>query len=149
MKKNSKTYSELMAIDSYKERYEYLKTNSKVGVDTFGYDRVFNQMLYHNSDEWKVARRKAIIRDSIGDDCFDMGHPDVPINGPIIVHHINPITMDDIREGSPKLFDLENLICCSDRTHRAIHYGSFELIDNTIHERTPNDTCPWKRGDTT
>lgn len=136
-----RTYSELITLPTFKERFEYLSESGIVGMDTFGCDRIFYQRFLH-SREWQQARNWVIVRDG----GFDLAHEDYPISGPIIVHHINPTTMKDIENGSSKLFDPENLICCWDITHKAIHYGSYELINRELVERTENDTCPWKKG---
>lgn len=142
MRKN-KTYSELSSIESFEDRFEYSKIGGKVGENTFGCDRYLNQILYHDS-EWKSSRRKAIQRDCGPNDVWDLGVKGFPIGGTIYVHHINPITKQDILERSPKLFDLENLICCSKKTHDAIHYGDVSLLPQKPILRTKNDTCPWK-----
>lgn len=135
----SKSYSELVKLKTFEERFEYLRTNSSVGADTFGHDRYLNQMLYQIS-EWKSARNKAIVRDQ---GC-DLGMEGEVIFERLCVHHINPITAEDIVNRNPKLFDLDNLICCSDRTHKAIHYSTYDSLGRDICERKPNDTCPWK-----
>lgn len=137
-----KTYSELIAIPTYDDRFRYLKIGGKVGETTFGLERYLNQVFY-KCDDWLEVRDKAIVRD---EGC-DLAFPGYEIRGKIIiVHHINPITINDIRNRSPKLFDLENLITVAHKTHNAIHYGdeSF-LIGQTIVTRKPNDTCPWKQ----
>lgn len=135
-----KTYSELMEIRSFRERYRYLKLDGIVGQETFGYDRYLNQILY-NSGEWRRFRRDIIIRDK-GNDLACDGYE---IGGIIIVHHINPITIDDVLQRAPMIFDPENVISCSDNTHKAVHYGDeSRLVDNFI-TRTKNDTCPWRR----
>lgn len=131
-----KSYSELITIPSFKERYEYLKLDGKLGDETFGSKRHLNQVFYKSHD-WLEARRRAIVRD-MG---LDMAFPDRLIRGSILVHHINPITEEDILSYSYNLFDLENLICVSKLTHNAIHYGSLENDDYV--PRKPNDTCPW------
>lgn len=137
---NIKSYKELIKINDYRERFEYLKLNGSVGFDTFGKDRVFNQFFY-TSVEWKQSKDKIIIRDQ----GLDMAFPDYEIIGSIFVHHINPITIKDIEKGSEKLFDPDNLICVSRLTHNAIHYGSYDLIQQSlIVKRSPNDTLLWK-----
>lgn len=138
-----KTYSELLLLKTLEERFEYLKLGGRVGEATFGSERYLNQLLYHDS-LWKTARNKAILRDSDGCDTFDLGLDGWPIKGTVFVHHINPISKDDILRRDPKLFDPENLICCSKRTHDAIHYGDRSLLPTPLTERKPNDTCPWK-----
>lgn len=135
-----KTYSELIKIPTYEERYRYLRLGSKVGEETFGYDRYLNQMLYNKTSEWKRCRREIIIRDN----GFDMAFPDRPIHGKIFVHHINPITLEDIHKRSPTIFDPENLVCVSFDTHQAIHYGDESLLVLDYVERKPNDTIPWR-----
>lgn len=139
----NKTYSELQTFSTLEERFAYLELKGKVGEMTFGFERYLNQLFYHDP-LWKKARAKAILRDSDGNDCFDLGLRDYPIVGTIFVHHINPIHKSDIINRSPILFDLENLICCCDRTHNAIHYGDKSLLPQPLIERKPNDTCPWK-----
>lgn len=135
-----KTYSELIKLKTFEERYDYLKLDGSVGFETFGSERYLNQRFY-TTPEWRTARRKAIVRDH---GC-DMGIEDRPINSKIIIHHIDPITIDDVLNRSSKLFDLDNLICVSFDTHLAIHYGDKGLLTPTKPiERTPNDTCPWR-----
>lgn len=137
-----KSYSELISIPSYNDRFRYLMMGGKVGELTFGYERYLNQIFY-KSGEWQDVRNEVIVRDN---GC-DLAHVDHEIKGKIIIiHHINPITIEDIRNRSPRLFDLENLICVAHKTHNAIHYGdeSF-LIGQVVLERTPFDTCPWKQ----
>lgn len=135
----NKTYTELMEIDSFRKRYRYLKIGGKVGEETFGHGRYLNQVLY-GSSEWKNLRSRVIVRDN----GRDLSHTDYPIVGRIIVHHINPITKDDILRRDPKVFDMENLICVSHMTHEAIHYGDIELLPKDYVPRSPNDTCPWR-----
>lgn len=137
-----KTYSELISIPDYLDRYHYLKISGKVGAETFGYDRYLNQILY-TSDEWRKFRREIIIRDN---GC-DMGHPDYEMDSYIIVHHIDPITVEDVINRHPKVFDPENVVCVSRTTHNAIHYGDESLLMLPPIERSKNDTCPWRRGD--
>lgn len=141
-----RTYSELITIDSYIERYRYLKIGGKAGEATFGNERYLNQILY-KSDEWKACRRKAILRDfnKSKDFCCDMAFQPVPILGIVVVHHLNPITIEDILNNNPLVFDLENLVSVSATTHRAIHYGDENLLmHSAIVERTPNDTTLWR-----
>ena len=140
MKSNIKTYSDLIQIPSFIERYRYLRLGGKAGEITFGNDRYLNQTLYR-SLEWKSFRRDMIIRDN---GC-DLGMDGSSIQGKIMLHHINPITNEDMYNRSPAIFDEENVICVSARTHNAIHYGDEELlmIDEII-ERRPNDTIPWR-----
>lgn len=134
-----KSYSELIRIPSFEERFQYLRINGIVGEETFGCDRYLNQIFY-KSEEWKRIRRRVIIRDNGCDLAWD----EYEIKGIIVIHHINPITKEDILNRSSKLFDLENLICTSVNTHKAIHYGNEEMLPKKIVERTMNDTCPWK-----
>ena len=134
-----RTYSELIKIPTFNERYEYLKLDGKVTEETFGSRRYLNQMFYQ-TPEWRSARRKAIARD-LGN---DLGCEGWPIFGKIYVHHMNPITIDDILKRSDLLFDLENLICCSDKTHNAITYGDWNILPKELVERKSGDTCPWK-----
>lgn len=136
----TKTYNELKRLKTFEERYEYLKIGGKVGEDTFGFDRYLNQVFY-KSKEWQSARNYVITRDN---GC-DLGIPGHDIHGYILVHHMNPITKEDVLNRSPKLFDPNNLICTSKRTHDGIHYGTDELPYEVPVERSRNDTCPWKR----
>lgn len=135
-----KTYSELIAFPTYEERFRYLQLKGAVGKDTFGYDRYLNQILY-NSQEWKRFRDKIIIRDN-GCDLACEGYD---IYGRILVHHINPIRVDDVVNRNPIVFDPENVVCVTHNTHNAIHYGDESLLILAPVERTKNDTCPWKR----
>lgn len=136
----NKKYSEAITLNTFEERFNYLKLQGQIGSDTFGFDRYLNQMLY-KSKEWKSIRDKIIIRDN---GC-DLGLPDHPIYGKIIVHHINPITIEDVKNNTLKLYDMNNLICTSIDTHNAIHYGSNNYTTkHQVIDRKPNDTCPWK-----
>lgn len=140
MTMRDKTYSELIRLPSFEERYEYLRLQGVVGEDTFGFDRYLNQILY-SSDEWKRCRRKIIIRDG----GLDLGCEGYEIGGRILIHHLNPITLNDIINRNPAIFDPENLICTSHNTHNAIHYGDKNLlITATPVTRRKNDTCPWR-----
>lgn len=134
-----KSYSEMIAIPTFIERYRYLKLGGRVGEETFGFDRWLNQKLYKDP-EWLRTRDKVIIRDN-GCDLGMEGHE---IYGKILVHHINPITKEDILRRSRTLFDPENLICTIKNTHDAIHYGDESLLIIAPTIRTRNDTCPWK-----
>ena len=137
----TKSYSELSKINTYLGRFEYLKIGGKTGEQTFGTERYLNQILY-KSPEWKSFRRNIIIRD-LG---MDMGFDGFPIDGIILIHHINPITAQDILDRSRIIFDPENVISVSKRTHNAIHYGDSGLLDvDILVERRLNDTCPWRR----
>ena len=136
----SRTYSELIKIPTFKERFEYLSLKGQVGVETFGFDRWMNQQLYR-SREWKRVRDQIIVRDS---GC-DLGILGREICNGIIIHHMNPLTQDDIRESTRNLFDPEFLICTSFDTHQAIHYGNADLLITEPVARQPFDTCPWKK----
>lgn len=137
---NNPSYTNLIALDTLEERYNYLKIGGIIGIETFGSNRYLNQMFY-KTPEWRSIRNQAIIRD---EGC-ELGHRDYPIHGRIYIHHIVPITELDIANRSSILLDLDNVICCSQRMHEAIHYGDDSII-NIYHytERKPNDTCPWK-----
>ena len=137
--KNIKTYSELITIPTFEERFEYLKLDGQVGVETFGFDRYLNQAFY-KSDEWLSIRNYVITRDN---GC-DLGMEGYEIYGRILIHHINPITKDDIIQRSRILLDPENLITTVKRTHDAIHYGDSNLLMKAPIERRKNDTCPWR-----
>ena len=134
-----KSYLELTKLTTFEERLEYLRTNNDVGATTFGGHRQLNQTLY-SSQEWKSVRRRVVIRDEGN----DMGMPGYPIVGSVFVHHINPITPEDILKRNPNVFDLNNLVSVSFDTHNSIHYSTVTMT--TQHpERKPNDTCPWRR----
>ncbi len=135
-----RTYSEMILLPTFEERFEYLKLGGEVGAETFGFDRYQNQAFY-NSREWKRVRDKVIIRDN---GC-DLGIADREIGHRVIIHHMNPITVEDIRLAADILLDPEFLICVSHETHNAIHYGDTELLPKDFVPRSPNDTCPWKR----
>lgn len=137
---NTRRYSELILLPTFEERFEYLKLNGSVGSTTFGFDRVFNQQFYQ-SVEWKRIRDKIIVRD-----CGrDLGIQGREIYGRILIHHMNPITITDIREATAYLLNPEFLICVSHDTHNAIHYGDANLLLTEPVERKPNDTCPWRK----
>lgn len=139
---NIRTYSELITIPTFIERYRYLKIGGRVGEDTFGYERYFNQIFY-KSKEWKDIRDYVIVRD-LGRDLAMEGY-DILSN--IIVHHMNPITIKDIEQRTDILLDPEFLISTVLNTHNAIHYGDESLlIQEEPIVRFPNDTCPWRRG---
>lgn len=135
-----RTYTELSKLKTFRERYEYLKIGGKVGEDTFGFDRYLNQVFY-KTPEWRSARDAVIVRDC-GCDLGVEGHD---IYGKIIVHHMNPITMEDIVKRSDFLINPEYLITTVHSTHNAIHYGDESLLPIVPVERTKGDTCPWKR----
>lgn len=134
-----KTYRDLMRLQTFDERYEYLKLGGIVGQSTFGFERYLNQSLY-NSGEWKRFRNEIIVRD---DGC-DLAISDRFIPARIVVHHINPITIEDIEEGRECVFDPNNVICTSHDTHNAIHYANRSLLSQLPKERTKGDMCPWK-----
>ena len=137
--KNIRTYSELIQIPTFEERYEYLRLGGKVGEDTFGFDRYLNQIFY-TSPEWKAMRNRIITRDN---GC-DLAMSDREIRGKIIVHHMNPIAVEDILDRSDYLLNPEYLICTMKITHDAIHYGDSELLYKDPITRSKNDTCPWR-----
>lgn len=132
-------YSELRSLKTFEERFKYLKLNGKIGQDTFGFDRIFNQLFY-KSKEWKAVRDKVIIRDN-GCDLGIEGHE---IYGRILIHHMNPISLEDIQESSDFLMNPEYLISTTHLTHNAIHYGDENLLIKAPVERKRFDTCPWK-----
>lgn len=132
-------YSELIELPTFLERFEYLKLGGKVGEETFGFDRYLNQTLYR-SPEWKRFRRDMIIRDN----GLNLACDGYEIIGKILVHHIDPITMEDIIRRHPKIFDPENVVCVSLNTHNAIHYGDESLLMTGPVIRTKFDTCPWR-----
>lgn len=135
-----KTYSELIKLPTFEERYRYLRLTGRVGKDTFGFDRYMNQNFYR-SKEWKRIRDEVIVRDN---GC-DLGMEDRIIHGRILIHHMNPITDRDILDLTEFLLDPEYLICVDHTTHNAIHYGDEDLLITNPVVRTKNDTCPWKR----
>ena len=137
---NIRTYSELITIPTFTERFQYLQLGGQVGIETFGFDRYLNQTLYR-SPEWKRFRREIIVRDN----ACDLACEGYDIVGKILIHHINPLTIDDIIHRDPKIFDPENVICTILNTHNAIHYGDESLLVTEPITRTKYDTCPWKR----
>jgi hypothetical protein len=134
-----RTYKELIEFKTFKERFDYLKLNGMVGNDTFGFDRWLNQRFY-KSAEWKHIRNFVILRDN---GC-DLGLAGNDISGKILIHHMNPISIDDIENRSDILLNPDYLICVSHNTHNAIHYGDSDLLLKVPLQRTKNDTCPWK-----
>ena len=134
-----RTYSELITIPTFEERFEYLQLKGSVGKDTFGYDRYLNQVLYR-SPEWKRLRNQIIIRDA---GC-DLACDGYDVYGKVLIHHLNPITVEDVLARSRKVFDPDNLVCVSHNTHNAIHYGDADLLVTGPIIRTKNDTCPWR-----
>lgn len=137
-----RTYSELILLPTLEERFEYLKLDGKVGEELFGYARYLNQVFYH-SERWKDAKSEVILRDG----GYDLGVKGWKIVGNIYVHHMNPVTLEQLKADDPCLYDPENLISCSFKTHQAITYGSKALIPQPLIIRRPNDTCPWKKED--
>jgi hypothetical protein len=137
---NIKTYSELITLPTFIERYNYLRLKGNIGEDTFGFDRYLNQKFYR-SVEWKRIRDYVIVRDN---GC-DLGVEDREIMGKILIHHINPIRVKDIYYGTDFLLNPEYLVCVSHNTHNAIHYGDEGILIPEPVERTKYDTCPWKR----
>lgn len=135
-----RTYSELSLLPTFEERYRYLRLTGQVGQETFGFDRYLNQVFYR-SQRWKQVRDYVIIRDN---GC-DLGVEGYEIHGRIIIHHMNPITIEDIQRDSNYLLDPEFLICTVHNTHNAIHYGDERLLITAPIERTRNDTCPWRK----
>lgn len=137
---STKSYSEMCTLDTFEERFLYLKLDGSVGFDTFGFDRYMNQQFY-KSAEWKNLRLKVIIRDN---GC-DLGIPGREIHGRVYIHHINPLRPEDIEESTDKLFDMDNLVCVSLDTHNAIHFGDDSILQkDKIIIRKANDTCPWR-----
>lgn len=134
-----KTYSELKQLPTFRERFQYLKLEGSVGADTFGFDRYLNQLFYR-SQKWKSIRNEVIIRD---DGC-DLGVEGYTIYGKIIIHHMNPITIDDIMNETDYLLNPEFLIATTHNTHNAIHYSDESLLISDPVIRTKNDTCPWR-----
>lgn len=134
-----KTYQELISFKTFEERFNYLKLSGLVGDETFGCKRWVNQVLYR-SPEWRSFRDRVIRRD---EGC-DLGIPGREIFGQIIIHHINPITLEDIVERDPKVFDMNNAISTMLSTHNAIHYGDASNLILDPVERKPDDTCLWR-----
>lgn len=136
-----RTYSEMILLPTFLERFRYLQLGGQVGVETFGYDRYLNQILYRTA-EWKRFRNEIIVRDNgcdLGCEGYDI------IGQKILVHHINPISVEDVLRRDPKVFDPENAITTILNTHNAIHYGDESLLVTEPIERKPNDTCLWRR----
>lgn len=135
-----RTYHDLMKLDTFEDRFHYLSLSGQVGKDTFGFDRIFNQQFY-KSREWKQIRDEIIFRDN---GC-DLGVDGYEIHERIIIHHMNPIMLSDIKEGTEFLLNPEYLICTTHNTHNAIHYGDENLIIKALINRNRNDMCPWKK----
>lgn len=140
MKKMIRTYSELIKLKTFKDRFEYLKLDGIVGEETFGFDRYMNQIFY-KSREWTSVRRSVIIRDN---GC-DLGVEGYEIHGKILIHHMNPINLSDIVHKTDELLNPDYLITTVLSTHNAIHYSDASLLPVLPIERRANDTCPWKR----
>lgn len=134
-----KTYSELIQIPSFQERFLYLKLSGAVGQETFGFRRWLNQVFYHSRD-WLGFRDRIILRDA---GC-DLAVKGFEIYEPILIHHLNPITYDDILNRNPCVFDPNNVVCTKLSTHNAIHYGDESLLTQCPVDRAKNDTCPWR-----
>lgn len=126
-------------LPTFIERFRYLKLDGSIGMDTFGHDRWLNQVLYRSA-EWKRFRNGIIVRDY---GC-DLGCEDRPIYGKILIHHINPLTIEDVLNRNPKIFDEENVISTQLITHNSLHYGDESILYQEPITRKPNDTCPWK-----
>jgi hypothetical protein len=139
MRNTRKSYLELITFETFQERFNYLRIRGFVGRETFGRDRYINQALY-SSPEWKEFRREVIIRDN-GCDLGIEGHE---IFNRILIHHINPISLDNIINRDYSVFSMDNVICVSHETHNAIHYGDQQYLSTVPVERKPGDTCPWK-----
>lgn len=134
-----KSYKELAKLETFEERFEYLKLSGQVGTETFGrHARYLNQQFYA-SKEWRDFRRQILVRDR-----GDLGMPDHEIHGRAIIHHLNPITEDQILTNDPALLDPDNVVAVTHLTHEAIHYSGLDLLPTDPIERKPNDTCPWK-----
>ena len=135
-----RTYSELILLPTLEDRFEYLKLNGEVGEELFGYARYLNQVFYH-SERWKDAKNAIILRDQ----GYDLGVRGWKIAGNIYVHHMNPVTLQQLKNDDPCLYDPEFLISCSFKTHQAITWGNKSLLPKAFVIRRPNDMIPWKR----
>ena len=140
MNTDIKSYTELSKLKTFNDRFNYLKLDGVVGEETFGYDRILNQVLY-KSAKWRKVRDKVLIRDNGN----DLGIEGYQINGHAIIHHMNPITVDDVLKEREWIFDPEYLITVSDLTHKAIHYSNENILPKEPIERVQNDTCLWKK----
>jgi hypothetical protein len=138
MKQKTRTYRQLRRLPTFIERFEYLSLQGQVGIDTFGFDRWMNQEFYQ-SYEWKIVRQRIIARD-LG---CDLGVPGHEIHERLLIHHINPLTPDDLRNGADLALDEDNLITTCHRTHNAIHYGDESLLPRPVIQRMPGDTKLW------
>lgn len=146
MSKLIKTYSELSTLKTFDERFKYLMLNGNVSDITFGQNRYLNQIFYKSS-EWIRTKNRIIFRDTNNGSVCDLGIEPISDGEIVIVHHINPITYDDIINRASCLFNPENLICTRLITHNGIHYGNLNSVPPKMIERKPNDMCPWKRGE--
>ena len=136
-----KTYSELITYPTFEERFNYIKEDGVIGDETFGYLRILNQEFYQ-SETWKQVRREIIARDG----GYDLGIFGLDITGQVYVHHLNPITVEDLMNHNPDILNPEFLITMSELTHKAIHYGDLDILkENDLVVRTKNDTCPWRQ----
>ena len=134
----NRSYSELRRFHTFEERYDYLQLRGEVGRSTFGFDRYINQQFY-TSTQWKQIRDHVIARD-LG---LDLGVEGYEIFDRVIIHHMNPMTPEDIESGDGSILDPEFLITTTHRTHNAIHYGDRKLLRPAMVERRPGDTRPW------
>ena len=135
-----KTYEELKALKTFEDRFKYLEIGGHIGIESFGFNRYLNQNFY-KSYEWQKIREKVILRDN----GMDLGVEGYPIENRIVIHHINPITIDDVLDRNPDIFNPDYLICCSHQTHNALHYGDEGYLGRfAIAERRPDDTTPWR-----
>lgn len=134
-----RTYSELACLETFEQRFKYLELDGQVGQETFGFDRYLNQKFYR-SPEWRRVRQEVILRDN---GC-DLGIEDRPIFGNVIIHHINPMSVDDIKHKETWVLDPDFLICTCKRTHDAIHYSDESIIFSEPIQRSPDDTCLWR-----
>lgn len=133
-----RTYNELSRLETFEERFKYLDLRGVVGNATFGYDRYLNQLLYH-SKEWRRTRDDLIVRD----EACDLGILDRDIYDRIIIHHLNPITIENVENGDDCVYDPNNLICTSHNTHNAMHFGSEKLLIQLPKTRLKGDTGLW------
>jgi hypothetical protein len=138
MRMKIRTYSDLVKLQTFEDRYKYLKLNGIVGSSTFGFDRWLNQVLYKTT-RWKKSRNDVIIRDN----ALDLGVDGYDIYDKILVHHMNPITIQDVEDNNSIIYDPEYLICTSLKTHNAIHFGDEKQLVETVVVRRKNDTAPW------
>jgi hypothetical protein len=133
-----RTYLELKSLKTFEERYGYLRLRGRIGITTFGFERYLNQRFY-TSREWLGIRRQVILRDS----ACDLGIPGYEISSKIIIHHMNPISLEDFKEGNSSILDIEFLISTTIRTHQAIHFGDKSNLPQLPVIRRRGDTSPW------